>query len=281
VTQPHDDFVARVERWLDEDGPSVAPLDLVESATVAPPQARRGLWLAMGAVLGAAAVFIIAALGSLLVQNSRVGPSVAPSTVATCVPGPPTCILPLPEGALYRSTAFRPVVTFIPGGDGWTATIDEPGRLRIEEIADPRRQVTFYTDPRAVEPEGGTLVQGIGPSVPELAAWLASHPMLDAQEPEPVQLAGVDGLRIDLRGRPDLLTRSTACQEPGIPCMSVLQTSTGSEAELGLLSNDHAILYLLELDGRVVVVSVEAIHGPSEEGFAERVAPILESLEFP
>ena len=278
MTSAQDPFVERVERWLDEEGPDVAPQHLVEATVFAPRcQPNRVASVAAGTALGAAAVILIAAVASLLLRDPNVGPSPAPSISATCR----GCLDSLPAGKPFISSNFQPVVSFVPGDDRWGLAIDEPARLRIEEIADPRRQVTIYLNPRAAQPAGGESEPGVGTTVDELAAWLAANPMVEAEAPRPASLGGLEGLRIELRGSPDLLTRSEACEEPGIPCASVFRVDIGSgPAEMGLLFGDVVSLYLLERGEDVVLVSVERIHGAPSEGFVEGVAPVLESLDF-
>jgi hypothetical protein len=278
--------------WLVEDGPIEAPDHLVESVLATVPRVsrvpRQGTILR--AVLVAAAAVIVAitvAAGIAGLRGRDVGPPAptlpaptGPSVIAPregCPPAQIACGRSLAAGVAYRPSLVPRLTLSVPD-DHWLAPADEPDRLLLWTTADPRRRVGLYRDPRALDPNG-TVAVGVGATIPDLLNWLHSHPELVVGTPVPVELAGLEGQAIDLALQSGATLRTQACtQFDESDCFPLF---AGATYELGVTVLSHFRLHFVDLaDGGVLLVTIEAHHDVDLDAFAERAAPVLESLQL-
>ena len=285
--------------WLVEDGPAQASDHLVESTLATIPHLRRASrpdHVLRAALVAAAAVIVtivvIAGIASLRtrdvgppppsapVPSSEAAPSSIDPSQAHCPPLEPACGEPLGAGRVY-SAAIDPAITFAVPDDFWVAGADDPGQLVLWTYTDPRRRVGVYRNPIPVEANGAAA--SVGASRADLLAWLRGHPELAVGEPAPAMLAGLSGESVDVALGQGATTRSDSCPTwDAFACFPILAgEGAGSRYEIGMTVYSDFRLYLLDLpDGGVLLVTLEAHHQLDLDAFAERAAPILESLRL-
>lgn len=107
-----------------------------------------------------------------------------------------------------------------------------------------------------------------GPSVEDLTAALIAQRSTRASAPEPVDLAGYQGLYIELAGPPDM---SRCDRDPGL---------WGAPGERGIYSDNQIDrLWILDRDGQRLVV--DAAHGPtSTASERDKLTSMVESLDL-
>lgn len=185
---------------------------------------------------------------------------------------------PLPEErqallpGTYSSEEFEPSLSF--GiGEGWTVSppevSDHLGLTRggtaglifanIQEVYEP----TLTGTPSVVDaPE-------------DMVGWFRRHPQLRTDEPEPVTVGGVEGLRFDVAAEDLPEDHHDVC---GSGCVDVFRTSGGSA--LGLREGDrNRVIVLEDVNGETVTMG---FGGPASEfdEFAPEAEKVLESVEW-
>lgn len=150
-------------------------------------------------------------------------------------------------------------------GEGW----------RVLRASDPRSLKLGYVDPGTVVAGGNVLtflnVQEVfeprenegdisfeaGPAPEDLVAWLQRHPHLSTQEPEPVEIGGYDGERIDAlvdvpEGYRD--ARRDGCPVPCIPLFRL-----GSDSTIRMTEKvENRFVVVESVEGELVVVVISA-----------------------
>ena len=103
---------------------------------------------------------------------------------------------PLAEGKRYFTDEFEPAFSFKVVGSGWRVGGEE---LRdILDIENEGSVLSFHNVEQVFEPE--QLGQGGLSRVPapqNMVEWFQGHPYLETEEPEPVKVGGVSGVRFD------------------------------------------------------------------------------------
>ncbi|MDQ3879745.1 MAG: hypothetical protein M3295_01480 [Chloroflexota bacterium] len=301
MTTQRNDFERRVADWLETDGPDVAPDELMEStlAQIGTVRQRHGRYSAtLVGGLAAAAVIVLALVATLAVFGGRnLGSNNVPSPGATETPqasiGPesssgdrcqadePACGEPLTPGVRYTTAHFRPQVGFMAPDAHWIAARDEPSHFLLWMEADNRRRIGLYLNPRPAEPDG-TLIDGVGTSADDLAAWLGTNRDLAVRDARSVALLGLSGRSVDVRINPATTAHAAdVCVEfEEFPCVVFLAApATGSPYELGISSFSRFRLQLFDLPGGgTLMVTLEAHHNADFDVLADRGRPLLESL---
>jgi hypothetical protein len=131
-------------------------------------------------------------------------------------------------------------------------------------------RLVVLADPRPIETG---CVEGPAPTDAEaLAQSLRSDPDLEATEPVPVHIAGVEALQMDVLAA----TSGNLCDEVGVPGVVPGGMHTGLEP------GKRMRLYLIDLPGGSARILSIAIVAPESrfESVVEQAAPILDSFEF-
>lgn len=131
-------------------------------------------------------------------------------------------------------------------------------------------RVVLVADPRPVETG---CQQGPAPIDAEaLARSIRSDPDLEATEPVPVIVGGIEALRMDVVAA----TEGNLCDEVGVPEVVAGGTATGLEP------GQRMRLYLLDLPGGSARILAIAIVAPDDgfERVLEAATPIVASLQF-
>ncbi len=104
---------------------------------------------------------------------------------------------PLPAGEPGTLLRYEPIDVF----GGWSNVGDAPDAFGLQTSGTISGEVVLWRDPVAVRPERVDRPvpdETVGRSAHELAAWLAGHPELDASNPKPVSVGGLDGFEVDI-----------------------------------------------------------------------------------
>jgi hypothetical protein len=165
---------------------------------------------------------------------------------------------PSPEWGIELTTVDHQ--TF---ADGWSA-VDNIARLAIVPLGGEIKTGGWCV------PSGGSLdefessVAAIDTAPQSVVDHLSTSPLLDVSEPVPVQVAGFDGLRVDLTA-----TLGEDCETADIYLIDAWT----------LVDGDVATYFVLDVDGRAVLVAIETSRDVDHEAFVERAMPVIESLK--
>jgi hypothetical protein len=214
------------------------------------------------------------------------GQSLAPSSPGPSLPirtpgPPPPGALALPaeggplEAGTYGSYSVGPAITFTVD-EGWIALPDIPdlgwGLLRLPAAAPAVLSFTVFdgtvpADPCSAQSEDSI---AIGATPEALFEDFAANPNLVTSAPEPIELAGHTGLVMDVATL-DLMT----CEPPVVVLWSV-----GLEGGFVLEAGEEARFIALDVDGRIVIVSMETYPGADLDAFIEDSQPVIDSVTF-
>ncbi|MBI3750710.1 MAG: hypothetical protein HY263_03500 [Chloroflexi bacterium] len=220
--------------------------------------------LAIGAV-------VILALG-LLVGGCTVlgqGPRTTPA------PSGPVALAP----GTYRSLVFQPPVSVtLPAG--WWISIDSADYFAVQPVVTDQAGIHIFsgplpasqaaTCPEAPEPRVGTLDL-------QLATWIRSRPGFVTSQPRPVTLGGRRGVEIDVS-----IAESWKQSCPfanGLPAVPLFVGANASYRWV-VAGTERLRLDLLAVDGRTVVVDVDAFDGSLMDTLVPQAQPIVQSLTF-
>lgn len=107
-----------------------------------------------------------------------------------------------------------------------------------------------------------------------LIDWLGQHPAIEIGEPEEATLGEATGLRVELTA-----TKGEPCPAAGAVAPDVILLWPLSDVSVFLLADSTtAILYALELDEKLMIVTAETIFDPVE--WRPVVQPVLDSILF-
>jgi hypothetical protein len=217
-----------------------------------------------------------------------------------------------------RSPADAPAVAS-PGSfsyevpDGWANAEDWLSAVRLMPDEDyeakvrftgaPVDQISVLARPVAAiaaapdcEPVATTSADA---TIEDLATWLTGHPDLTASEPTRVTIDGHDGLVLDIDMADDPLRD---CLEsfggtPGVPLFGNAAAFDGDGRfesdwrvgtwELGTgfvcstCTSDPLRVTLLDVDGRPILIVIDAADPADQAAFLEQAMPIVQSFEFP
>jgi len=275
-----DQFESQIRGWLASEAPVEAPDYLLDAvaARIDELGPRRGdahgLRTLLPAVIVVLAVIVALGLGNVLnIGNpSPTGPSVAPSvTVVDCQPSP--CRVPLAGQARYRTEIFAVPMTFRTVDGLWVMTDDTRELVRMERADDPRQRLTVLIQPELI-PSGGHTAQP-GANVEGLVAWVRTHPDLTVTDRGGVVIGGLDAVRLDIASRFDT-ERGDGCT--GVRGCVLLLATSGEPLAVGY--GDITQMYVLELDGKALVVAIEAAGDSAIDGFVPEAVAVLASLQF-
>ena len=271
-----DDLDARVRRWLEADGPTVAPNCLVDAA-LAPDSVTtpRPAWR-LAAIAGTA---LAAGLTAIVLVSWLARPAVQqPATTRS----PQGCVATV--CTTLTSQRFGPRLSTTIPESGWVLQRDAPSVLTIARSDDQWRVVTFVRRPTASVPGGDADEPGVGRTSQQLADWLVRNPEIDAGGIESTTIAGHSALKVDVLGPPSTSARSPACGLPqGYRCVSVLRyQAAGRTEELGVPASGQITMYFIDLPDGVLAIEISDVHLSVDQfaAWQDRASAVLEGLRF-
>ena len=166
-----------------------------------------------------------------------VGPTTTPKPVSlprptdiptdgTCEEGH-ACLGVLGPGTAYATTDFLPHVTFSVPDTGWENLIDGQGTFQLLPIATPGDAIAFFREPKASGPGASSA----GSTVDDLAAWLASNPLLEVTPPQAATIGGLTGVSMEIRIAADAQNQDPSC--PVQVCVPFMKASIPSRRPSG------------------------------------------------
>ena len=97
---------------------------------------------------------------------------------------------------------------------GWSNFGDSPGEFGLQTLGTVSGEVVMWRDPVAVRTERVDRPvpdEAVGRSAQELASWLAEHPQLEATDPAPVSVGGLDGFEVEIAIAPTSTNTPAMC----------------------------------------------------------------------
>ena len=193
------------------------------------------------------------------------------------------CLGPLQPGT-YRTTVFQPALSYtVP--EGWVNAEDLIGNVLLYRKDDPQEgfvggsYMGIYADVRAPEGCQETTADGVGHTPADLVAWLARQPGLATSRPQPVQVAGQEGLVVDVPLKKGW--RQPCPWSEGRPVVPVIIGSGVSQLlHASLHEIDVRLLLLPWRDTNVTIEITSAKSQHSRQEYLRMVEPIIRSLRF-
>jgi hypothetical protein len=204
---------------------------------------------------------------------------------------------PLLDPAVPSTRDFGELTYTVP--DGWSIASDHTSDIRLVrsndyalETADgpPNGEadgIEAWIRPAALtfdDPCNGQPAPDVGRTPDALVEWFASHPALDADDPQDITIDGHDGRMIDFEIAP---SHSTTCGFPG-PVVALLGEDVGAGGSVGdepyvagiLAPARHRWIFLDLGNDRVVAILVRAVDPDRFDEFLAEAMPIVESFDF-
>ena len=183
---------------------------------------------------------------------------------------------PLPEDTrklspgTYRSEEFEPSFSF-KVGEGWTNLPSE----MTDDLALAWGQSWFLRFVKAQEVYKPTEWYEVVDAPKDLVGWLRRHPYLRTSTPEPVEVGGIKGERLDVVVGDLPEDHVGAC---GPDCVDLFRLSDGSALGAGKGFKYRAIV-LEDVKGETVIIG---FGGPAGEfsGFAPEAHKVLDSVQW-
>ncbi len=226
--------------------------------------------------------------------SASLSPSVAASPTASRCPDAPIgsankCLGPL-EAGTYTTQVFEPMLTYaVPGG--WANIEDLPGQVVLlppgathagvdpgtsdylgiyTSIAAPLKDCSSQPDP------------GVGPGVAGYLTWIASHPALDASDPQPVTVSGLTGSLVDVALGADA---TDVCSDPGAGIDRFVEVAIGlppSEFSAGAFAGITYRLELFDVNERIlaILVSDTTDGGSNEADWNAAAQGVIDTFSF-
>lgn len=182
---------------------------------------------------------------------------------------------PIEPGA-YRSDEFEPSFSY-DLDEGWSVYGDAEKldimSMGLSDTLESERPslLGFYRPAAVVDPEdpsGGTLLPAPN-TVDEWVDWFREHPHLDVEEPVPVTVAGISGMRID---------QTVSSVPEGLPALPMWTHEDGFEIrdEKGARGR----LMVLEVEGEPLLIDISAADNDSFDQLLPKAEEALDTLEW-
>ena len=178
---------------------------------------------------------------------------------------------PLPAGT-YESRSLGPRIVFTVPADTWNASEDAPGAgfTLVRPLPGMRAGISTAPFDGEVYPDPcqpGT--DHIAASAAALLEWVAaSEGVRSAGAPEPVVVGGQPGLLLDLETVPP-----AGCG--GMPVSWTIPVY----GSFYMVPDEHARLIALDVDGKVLVIAIEAREG-DWESFLSEAMEVVDSMDL-
>lgn len=211
----------------------------------------------------------------------------APTAVACPNTHGGSCLGELAAGT-YATTVFSPSITYtVP--DGWSNLEDLSGNFLLVlddgtydgdpdyPFAGDPRYVGIYRNAVAPLPCEESRDPSVGRSVDAYVDWLTGHPGLDAGEPQPVTVGGLEGVYLDLALDPSWT--ETCVYSQGQPIVPFIIGGGPSDLHHVVLPGNDLRLYLLAYEDGTVAIEVSP-EGRDLTRFLDEAQPVIDQLEF-
>jgi hypothetical protein len=153
-----------------------------------------------------------------------------------------------------------------PSGDGPIFTLEyigAPGSV----LSFTRFDGETFLD--SCDPTSMTIVE---PSVPRLAEIIAGNPYLNPGAPKAVDIDGFSGLSLDV-GVPTYA-------ECSLPYVLVWAIPVGEGGEFVQMANQQSRFIMLDVEGDVIVIAIEAFPGVPFGGFLDAATELVDSIRI-
>ena len=178
------------------------------------------------------------------------------------------------ESGRYVSDLVGPEIEFN-AGDDWIVGPSGDGPIfTLEYIGAPGSVLSFTrfdgeTFLDSCDPTSMTIVE---PSVARLAEILAGNPYLNPGAPSLVEVDGFSGLSLDI-GVP-------AYAECALPYVLIWAIPVGEGGEFVQMANQQSRFLILDVDGDVIVIAIEAFPGVPFGGFLDAASELVETIRI-
>ena len=190
------------------------------------------------------------------------------------------CLGLLDPGKTYTTSDFLPHVTFSVPDAGWENLVDGQATFQLLPIATPGDAIAFFREPKA----SGTGASSVGPTVDDLAVWLAANPLLEVTPPQVVTVGGLSGVSMNIRIAADAENQDRGCPvQVCVPLLKGLDPSPPVEWDWdwGSAGTEMQRLYLVTwTDGTVVAIFIDSLDGTSFDALAPQAEVILQTMQF-
>ena len=232
----------------------------------------------------AAGLFLLAACTG----EPRVGETIIRRTTPPiAVPPRPLSeqTLPILTSGAYIADRFKPPFRFRVG-QGWLAYIHKPKFVFLSlgeaDLLRPKA-LSFQTLHRVVEPKAANLFTGkLLPPPQDLTGWLQDHPHLNAGSPTITTVGETPAVQIDavVKSAPKRYG-APGVQDGGCPapCAILWTTEPEGASFVFFVKGEKVRFILLKVDGKDVVITIEAISREFDQVAAESER-VLATLTF-
>jgi hypothetical protein len=183
----------------------------------------------------------------------------------------------------YATRVQRPALSLQVDDDGWfVPDASEPSYLELQRVG-PRAQsgqeavvgrLSFLRPAQVYDPNARGSVDAALADVPEdFLGWLRRHPDVRAGRPQPVSVAGLDGMQIDVTiafSRPAL--EDPECRRTvGRVCTAIAPFMTP-------VNGERARIMAFEVDGAPYVIGISAFDQRGLDALLPHAEAVLETL---
>ena len=163
---------------------------------------------------------------------------------------------------------------------GWWIAIDSADYFAVQPVTTDQAGIHIISDPlpasqaascpEAPEPSIGTLDV-------DVATWIKSRPGFATNPQRPVTIGGHRGLELDVS---IAATWKESCPfANGLPSVPLFVGASGTYRWV-VAGTERLRLDLLDVDGRTVVIDVDAFDGSLMDALVAQAQPIIQSLTF-
>jgi hypothetical protein len=192
---------------------------------------------------------------------------------------------PLPDGprklepGAYRTEQFEPAFSF-EVGEGWSTAEPEAYDLLVITRGDEGGGVLGFTNlkgARFFEPTrtGSNTYETDVPK--DVVGWFRGHPYLETRKADPVEVGGIEGVRLDLVVGD--LPEGHHSEWCGSGCVNLIRFGSGSPP-LTLWQDDKARLIVLEYTGGETVITGFAIRAAGFDDHAPEAQKVLDTVRW-
>jgi hypothetical protein len=221
-------------------------------------------------VLAIAAVVILALgliVGGCTVLGQGPGATPRPSGPVALAPG------------TYRSQLFQPAVS-VTLPTGWWISIDSAEYFAVQPVGTDQAGIHIFSGPRPAS-QAATCPEAPEPSIGtldvEVASWIKSRPGFQTSSQRPVTIGGRRGVELDVSIAAGW-TQSCPFAN-GLPSVPLF-VGTPRSYHWTVAGSERLRLDLLDVDGRLVVVDIDAFDGSLMDALVAQGQPIVQSLTF-
>jgi hypothetical protein len=196
-------------------------------------------------------------------------------TDGSCENADSSCLGIIEANRTYTTKIFKPAITFSIPVAGWINQFDGVGDFALQELDPAGDGVFFFRDPIATD-------TSVGPTVDDIAGWLATYKNLAVTPATKVKLGGLSGVMMEVR------TAAGATTDPGCPVQVCVEFLHGDDPiandlypwhwDWGTAGPEAQRLYLLTTSEGTMAIVVDSIDGTTYDsliGTWEKIAPAI------